>query len=230
MGGQNMRDNKTSQPAHEYDGKVEKTIPFYSTFHEQTLDLIETVKPNPSLWMDSGGGTGNLIYKAAKKFPNTRFVLTDPSEAMLDIAKDKFFDSCLDVEYVLAGTQNINFQNESFDVITAIISHHYFDADTRRNVTENCFRMLKEGGIYVAFESIRPITDKGLDIGLKRWKNAQLKQGKKIEKVEHHLSRYDVEFFPISIQAHLDLLQETGFSTVELFWYSFMQAGLYAIK
>ena len=33
-----MRDNRTSQPADEYDLNVEKTIPFYRQFHEQTLE------------------------------------------------------------------------------------------------------------------------------------------------------------------------------------------------
>jgi len=224
-----MRDNKTSQPADQYDSKIEKTIPFYGCFHEHTLDLVKIVKPNPEAWLDTGCGTGNLIAKAYKDYPETHFVLADPAEAMITIVKEKFEENS-NIEYLIEGSESLDFPAESFDVITAILSHHYFDVDTRKTVTENCFRMLKSGGVYVNFESIRPHTENGLDVGLKRWKQAQLRQGKSLAEVERHLSRYGVELLPISIQSHLKLLREVGFSTVEVFWVSFMQAGFYAIK
>jgi len=44
------------------------------------------------------------------------------------------------------------------------------------------------------------------------------------------MQRFDVEYFPINIEEHLKLLRKTGFRIVELFWYSYMQAGFYGIK
>lgn len=226
-----MCDNKTSQPAQEYDAKVEKTLPLYMFFHEHTLDLVKAAKPDPTVWLDTGCGSGNLVAKATKDFANTHFVLADPSEVMLSVAQEKFRnDKDVDVEFIKAGTQKLNHSNESLDVITAIMSHHYFDIAMRRKATENCFRMLQEGGVYVTFESIRPQSEKGLQIGLERWGQAQLRQGKTLQEVEKHISRYDVEFFPISIDSHLKLLKDSGFSTAEVFWVSVMQAGFYAIK
>jgi len=226
-----MRDNKTSQPAQEYDAKVEKNIPMYSFFHEQTLHLIEVAKPNPARWLDTGCGTGILVSKAIKNFTNTHFVLADPSEAMLSIAREKFLgDRNLSLEYFLAGTEDLNCPTGSFDVITAILSHHYFDIETRRKATLNCFRMLKEDGVYVTFESIRPQSEKGLQIGLERWRRVQLSQSKSLKEVERYISRYGKEFFPIPIDSHISLLHDIGFSTIEVFWVSVMQAGVYAIK
>ena len=48
--------------------------------------------------------------------------------------------------------------------------------------------------------------------------------------VKEHLERFDAEYFSIAVEEHLKLLRETGFKTVELFWYSYMQAGFYCIK
>jgi len=48
--------------------------------------------------------------------------------------------------------------------------------------------------------------------------------------VENHLKRFNVEYFPINIEEHLSLLRKSGFSVVEMFWYSYMQAGFYCIK
>ena len=35
-----MNDNTTPLSANEYDAEINKTIPFYSTFYEQTIDVI----------------------------------------------------------------------------------------------------------------------------------------------------------------------------------------------
>jgi tRNA (cmo5U34)-methyltransferase len=47
---------------------------------------------------------------------------------------------------------------------------------------------------------------------------------------EKHTKRFNSEYFPITVKEHLELLKETGFQTVELFWRSHVQAGFYAIK
>jgi len=48
--------------------------------------------------------------------------------------------------------------------------------------------------------------------------------------VDKHIKRFDSEYFPITIVEHLDLLKETGFGDINLFWYSYAQAGFYAVK
>jgi tRNA (cmo5U34)-methyltransferase len=67
-------------------------------------------------------------------------------------------------------------------------------------------------------------------IGLQRWRQHQLDSGKPAEEVEKHISRYGVELLPITIEQHLALLRQVGFSTVEILWASGLQAGFYAIK
>jgi len=37
-------------------------------------------------WLDTGCGTGNLVELALKAFPDTRFILADPTEKMLHAA------------------------------------------------------------------------------------------------------------------------------------------------
>lgn len=224
-----MRDNKTSQPAREYDGNIQQTMPFYDFFHNNTLSLVRVVNPEPCTWLDTGGGTGTLIQKASRQFPDTAFTLADPSPVMIEIAKEKLANP-INCSYLTSGTEELMFPAESFDVITAILAHHYFDSGTREQATINCFRMLKEGGVYITFETVLPYTEKGRQIGLNWWREAQLRQGKEEAAVEKYINRFGVEFFPISMADHLELLRETGFSTAEVLWVSGMQAGFYAIK
>jgi hypothetical protein len=50
------------------------------------------------------------------------------------------------------------------------------------------------------------------------------------DEAEAHVERFDSEFFPLTVTEHLELLREAGFRTAELFWYSYMQAGVFAIR
>lgn len=222
-----MRDNKTSQAAALYDATVQKTIPRYAVFHEETLALAKVVNSCPSRWLDTGCGTGRLIAKAGEYFNNLHFVAADPSEAMLEIAKEKLTNS--DVEYVHIGSENLSYFNQ-FDVVTAIMSHHYLNREMRKVATGKCFEALKSGGLYVTFETIKPFSERGTSIGLERWRLHQLTSGKAVEEVEKHITRYGIELLPISIEEHLDLLRSAGFSTVEILWASGLQTGFYAIK
>ena len=221
------RDNKTSQSAALYDANVEKTIPRYSQFHLETLDLVGAVMPEPSLWLDTGCGTGNLAAKAAERFAGVKFILSDPSAAMLDIAREKLQDT--DVEYIQSGSETLSLAR-SVDVVTAIMSHHYLTEAQRGIATANCFAALTPCGVYVTVETIRPFSATGTEVGLARWRQHQLTSGKPVEEVDKHISRYGVELLPITIEQHLALLRQVGFSTVEILWVSGLQAGFYAIK
>lgn len=222
-------DNLTSHLSSEYDSKIENTIPYYSFFHREILNLIESMDINPVVWLDTGCGTGNLVEKALQKFPSTAFIMADPSADMLDRAKKKL-DSCNRVTFLEpTPSQDISLSNP-VDVVTAIQSHHYLSEDERYKAVKSCYHNLKENGVYVTFENIRPLTKDGTEIGKEYWKRFQISGGKTVEDAENHIRRFGVEYFPLTIEEHLSLLQKIGFKVVEMFWYSYMQAGFYCIK
>ena len=225
-------DNASAHMAAEYDSQIRRTIPYYDCFHDETISLVKAVVPEPENWLDTGCGTGTFIEKAAKVFPKTLFVLADPSLGMLSIAHGKLGASSKRIKVLEpCGTQDICFStNEKFEVISAIQSHHYLSNYERAKATKVCFDHLKKGGVYVAFENIRPASENGTDIGKARWRNYQISEGKDADTAEKHINRFGVEYFPITVDEHLSLLRKAGFSVVELLWYSYMQAGFYAIK
>lgn len=167
-----MIDNKTQHKSTEYDCEVRRTIPYYEFFHEETINLIKTINPNIKNWLDTGCGTGFLIEKALAVFKNCNFVLADPSSEMLMRAK-KRLQNYKNVEYMdPVKTENINIvKQKEYDVITAIQTHHYLNREDRRRATKNCYKLLKDNGIYVTFENIRPENDEVLNFQLDRWMN-----------------------------------------------------------
>jgi tRNA (cmo5U34)-methyltransferase len=225
-------DNSTSHLASAYDSQVYDTIPYYDSFHQETINLLKAMHVQPRVWLDTGCGTGTLVHKALLAFPKTLFVLADPSLEMLNTAKKKLANTGTGRVRFLepTSTQNLPKNLAGVDVITAIQSHHYCSRQERNEATTVCFELLISNGVYITFENIRPFTSKGVEIGKENWKNFQIARGKTPEAVERHLERFDSEYFPITVDEHLSLLRRTGFSTVELLWYSYMQAGFYCLK
>ena len=222
-------DNLTSHLSGEYDLQISNTIPYYNLFHQEILNLIESMDIKPDTWLDTGCGTGNLVEKALQKFPSTVFILADPSVEMLGKSKEKLGNN-INVEFLEpAPSQDISLSRGA-DVITAIQSHHYLSEDERYKAVKSCYNNLNENGVYVTFENIHPLTKKGTEIGKEYWKRFQISRGKPVVDAENHIKRFNVEYFPITIEEHLLLLKKSGFRVVEMFWYSYMQAGFYCIK
>ena len=224
-------DNSTPHTSTDYDKQILNTIPYYDKFHAETINLISTYNPEPKIWLDTGCGTGLLTEKCINQFPNTVFILSDPSEAMLQAAKEKFLNQSRVKTLEAVSTENIpNNIGYKPDVITAIQAHHYLSANDRIRATDVCYDLLDTDGIFVTFENISPMSQRGIEISKRYWGNYQLSKGKPEEQVEAHLARFGKEYFPITVAEHLKLYNNCGFKVVELFWCSYMQAGFFCIK
>jgi tRNA (cmo5U34)-methyltransferase len=234
QGNMAISDNTTAHTSDEYDRSVVKTIPFYKIIHSETIDLVKTLKPGVETWLDTGCGTGSLVEKALEKFPQARFYLADPSEGMLNQASRRLDwrgNSRITILPSSSSQDLLKFKNEiTPSVITAILCHHYIRSQQRVEATRACFNLLEKGGVYLTFEIVSPETQAGIQAALERWGRFQINHGRAGAVVREHLMRFNVSYFPITIQEHLTLLRETGFKTAELFWLSYLQAGLYAIK
>lgn len=224
-----MSDNTTIFTAKDYDAKVRMTLPFYDFLYPTILDLVRCAEAPTDRWLDTGCGTGTFGVEAGRVFSDARFTLADPSPGMLNVARGKL-GADKRFSFMEADSASLDFDGETFDVVTAIQCHHYLDVDSRKRAVANCFRMLKPGGLFIVFENIRPLTERGTEIGRKSWAKFQLDAGMSPERVLQHRERFDNGFFPVTVTEHLNLLRETGFGTVEILWFAVMQAGFYAIK
>jgi tRNA (cmo5U34)-methyltransferase len=221
-------DNKSAHQSSKYDPEVVKTIPYYTAFHEEAINLIRAINPNPVNWLDTGCGTGTFAVKVCNQFQLSELVLADPSTVMLEIAKSKLVNKC--ASFINSDTLSLNPENNHFQVITAIQCHHYLQQADREKTTKRCFDLLQKGGIFVTFENTRPLTDDSTALIKKYWSQFQMEQGRTFEEAIKHLDRFDTEYFPITIGQHIDLYSRVGFKIVDIFWKSYMQAGFFCIK
>lgn len=104
--------------------------------------------------LDLGTGTGVLprnMYRFGAKW-----TATDISENQ--IAQARILSEGMDIDYHVAATENINFPDGSFDVVTACQCFWYFDHET---LMSKLWRMLRQGGsILVLYMAWLPFEDK----------------------------------------------------------------------
>ncbi len=227
-------DNLTAHKAADYDQKVGQTIPFYDTIHAEVLRLVKLIKPEVQCWVDTGCGTGRLVQQALKSFPATHFILADPSEAMLGQARARFAKEESDRLKLLppVGSADLvlHLNNSAAEVLTAVQCHHYLQRAERLTALQACYDVLKPGGLFMSFENIAPRKPEGVRFGLAGWGSFLMEHGWTEQDADRHLARYGREFLPITVEEHLAALTQTGFSVVEIFWHSQMQAGFYALR
>ena len=220
-------DNKTAYNSSEYDGHIVNVLPFYHEYHNQIVNLAEVYKPGAVDWLDTGCGTGTLAAKVLETRQNVRFTLSDPSEKMLKEAEKKLAGR--NIRFINKASHEFEFESE-YDVITAVQSHHYYRPDERQKAVLNCYRALRNGGVFITFENIRMSTDISDAIGLKRWVSFLEKHGNSEQDIQMHIDRRGAEVFPITVEEHIDLLKRCGFRSVDILWAAYLQAGLWAIK
>ncbi len=229
-----MSDNATPHKSASYDDDVRQTIPFYEEMHRQALDLALSLKPDATSWLDTGCGTGFLVEGAARLFPSATFTLADPARPMLEHARQRLegLPSGRVAEYLEVASPELAgpLAGRRFEIITAMQCHHYMRRPDRERALAVCHQLLHPGGLLIVFENTDPATPEGVATGLERWCRWQLAQGKPAEAVAEHRRRHQVKYFPITAREHLEALGRAGFRMAEQMWFSFMQAGFYAIK
>ena len=104
--------------------------------------------------LDLGTGTGVLprnMYRYGAKW-----TAADISENQ--IAQARILSEGMDIDYHVTATEDINFPDDSFDVVTACQCFWYFDHET---LMPKFWRMLRQGGsILVLYMAWLPFEDK----------------------------------------------------------------------
>lgn len=218
-----MGDNTTAHKAEEYEAEVQKTIPFHEEILKTAIDVVLASKPDVKRWLDTGCGPGKLVELARRRASQVEYTIADPSAAMMAIAKARLPG----VAGWTCGSADLP-DAPAFDAITAVLCHHYLDADTRAKSVERCRDRLAPGGVLVVFENVRAETDAGHALQRKRWGDYQRSMGRDDAGVVAQQAREGTAFFPIRVSEHLELFARLGFTNVESVWRAYGQAGFFA--
>lgn len=119
------------------------TTVFYQAVHKRLLEFVEL--PNSANILDIGCGTGRLLQRLAKQFPDLEGTGLDLSPQMIKEAKNKniYGDR---LQFLQGNVEALPFPESSFDAVFCTISFlHYPHPEL---VLAEIKRVLRPGGVF----------------------------------------------------------------------------------
>jgi len=215
--------------SNEYDG-LNRVISFGIDikWRKKVVNIVKAT--NPSSILDIATGTGDLAINLTETSA-TKIIGLDISEGMLQVGRKKIEKLKLNntIEMVYGDSENIPFENNSFDAITVAFGVRNFE-DLEKGLSE-IFRVLKPGGKFVVLETSIP-TKSPFKQGYTFYSTKILPIIGKVfskDKVAYKYLSDSAASFPYG-EAFNNILQKIGFIDVKCKPQTFGVASIYIAK
>ncbi|AUC14070.1 bifunctional demethylmenaquinone methyltransferase/2-methoxy-6-polyprenyl-1,4-benzoquinol methylase [Tenacibaculum sp. SZ-18] len=182
---------------------------------------------NPKQILDIATGTGDLAMMMAQLNPD-KIIGLDISAGMLEVGKEKINKANLSdkIEMVVGDSENIPFENNTFDAITVSFGVRNFE-NLDKGLQE-IHRVLKPGGKFVVLETSNP-TKFPFKQGYKLYTNIFLPIVGKLfskDKVAYSYLSESANSFPFG-EAFNNILTKNGFKNASSLPVTFGVASIY---
>ena len=209
-----------------YDG-LNRVISFGidKSWKRKVLQLVGKV--NPKMILDIATGTGDLAILMASLNPE-KIVGLDISSGMLEVGKKKIEKLHLSdkIEMVLADSENMPFEDNSFDAITVAYGIRNFE-HLEKGLTE-ILRVLRPNGVLVILETSNPTSFPFKQFYFFYTRNILPLIGKLLskDKAAYNYLSESASVFPFG-EALNNILRKTGFINVVALPQTFGVATIY---
>jgi ubiquinone/menaquinone biosynthesis C-methylase UbiE len=114
-------------------------------FREKIVDMVRLQSGESVL--DVGCGTGTLAITAKERVGKAgRVAGIDPSGQLIHGARRKAARRSLTIDFEIAGIEQLNYPDRSFDVVLSTFMMHHLQGDLKRQGLAEVARVLKPGG------------------------------------------------------------------------------------
>jgi tRNA (cmo5U34)-methyltransferase len=150
-----------------------KTIPFADVHFDIMHRLIEVAGIDVRNVLDLGAGNGIATFEVAKRQPVERATLTEFSEPMLDLARQRIAEeaSGFSPSFVVGDFRERGWQDEvsrfgPYDLVVSRFAIHHIPDDMKRALYTDILGWLRPGGLFVHIEhtaSLSPLYNSAHD-------------------------------------------------------------------
>jgi tRNA (cmo5U34)-methyltransferase len=173
--------------------------------------------------LDIGCGTGVELEYIWKQAPNAHITCLDLSRGMLDLLQKIHPDDQERISIVEASYHDWEYPSEAFDIVTSHATMHHFYPEEKIEVYRKILGMLKTGGAYIEGDFI---LGDALYAEQYRRRHEAIMEG--LSKTAKASGEYHVDL-PLTLDVQIQLLQEAGFTSVEVLEEDFRVHGSRAI-
>jgi tRNA (cmo5U34)-methyltransferase len=132
-------------------------IPYANDQIAIMLRLLRARNLNIETFIDLGSGSGVLTHAMLREYPNSRGILIDFSEPMLDTARKELNAHAAQLQFVQADLAASDWQNALSKPVDAIVSGfaiHHLPHERKRALYAEIFSQLKSGGAFINIEHV----------------------------------------------------------------------------
>jgi tRNA (cmo5U34)-methyltransferase len=210
-----------------YDEHIRKLIPGYEVIHQQVDAILQSVlKPNSHILI-VGCGTGYELEYLLKRHPNWKFTAVDPSLTMLQKAQEQveLLGKSSQVTFRHGETSALPLEN-CFDAALSILVAHFIADDIKPAFFKDIYGRLNENAVLLTYDLMTCINPQQLQA----LRYLCLAQGLTEEQCQKMLERMAQDFFSLTTEGYIKLLQKTGFESVQSYAQVLTYQGFIAKK
>lgn len=233
----NYKSNKKCPPdfftkdvATAYDARNARLAPIADNMHFHIRLVLKALPPQARI-LCVGVGTGAEILSLAREYPEWSFVGVDPSEAMLDVCRERLKDAgVIDrCELVQGYVQDVT-TGESFDAVLSILVAHFVKRADRPDYYRHIYERLKKGGYFISTEISLDMDAPEFPFMLENWKSVQELMGATPESLQSLPAMLRDTLSVVSPAETENLLSAAGFALPVRFYQAFAIMGWYGKK
>lgn len=213
-----------------FDAHVRKSVPFYDELQRMVVELSEYFVRDQSVVFDLGSSTGSTLAQLATAHStkeNVQFLGIDVSESMIREARQRV--GAPNVRFVHQNILDVEFSPPAH-FVTSLFTLQFLTISERRELLGRVCEGMVEGGGLCVVEKTRAENAFFEDIWLELHWDFKRRQGLTPEQILEKANSIRGVLNPLSTAENIDLLHQTGFRRVEVFFKWYNWTGFLAVK
>ncbi|MEM7792774.1 MAG: methyltransferase domain-containing protein [Verrucomicrobiota bacterium] len=215
--------------AQTYDHRIRRLVPSYDILLKLTNSALSSFLSSKAKILLSGVGCGDELVALADHHPSWMFTCIDPSESMLEIAKEKAIRGGFSDRVTWETTRLEDFAlTEKFDAaVSQLVAHFLPDTGARENYLRRISTSLSVGAPFVLTDYSGNQSDDVTEIQpYFHWLKSHLGETEATKVSERITSK----FHPINEGQLSNLLLRNGMSSPRLFFAALEYRGYYTTR
>jgi len=217
--------------ANEYEKGIRRTLPSYDAMLRLTKTFYQAALQENASLLVVGSGSGNEILQLAEQRPHWSFVGIDPSEAMLEIAKNRLQPLTNDISLLQGTILTASIPTKKFDAASCVLVLHFIESYEEKLATlQGIASHLKTGAPFVLVSKYGQLNSVETELQFDLWR-AYWQQHTKISAAD--LANMEQSIRSLSFMGEEDivaLLQQAGFTQPSRFFATTLFAGWICYK
>ena len=215
-----------------FDDMVSRSVPFYGEIQRMVVEIAaDYAEPGSSVY-DLGVSSGTTFVALNPQVdPTVKFVGIDNAEAMLDKCREKFaaekFVRPVDLQ---VAELNDGVQVENASVVMLVLTLQFIRPLRREKLIADIFRGLRPNGCLIVVEKVLGEDSVFNRQFIKYYYDMKRRHGYSEMEISQKREALENVLIPYKLLENRELLLNSGFRAVDVFfkWYNF--AGIVAIK